>query len=392
MKILHVVEASLAGVGGHVIDLSEGLLDLGHEVHLAYSPRRQDRFFQRRLQGIDGLAASTVLLRRRLHPSDVTGLQAIRRIVRQRGPFDVIHGHSSKGGALARLAALSTDMPAVYTPHAIRTLDPTVSPLTRFALVSAERLLARVEGMVIAVSRAEADHLLRIGIPPHRVRVVPNCVRPVDLPTRSQARRQLGLPDDAKVVGFVGRLTAQKAPEVLVSAFYRVTRFMPGVFLAVIGEGPLRTPLERACEQLGIQDRVLWLGERAGQLSMPAFDVLALPSRYEGLPLVLLEALQAGLPIVATEEASAGMVVEPGVNGLVVPMDDPDAVADAVLYLFVNEGERESFGQASRFLAARFSLDRMVKDTERVYYEVVNGHSPEPASSTTKEIAWRGTS
>lgn len=371
MRILHVVEASFAGVGRHVLDLSEGLLARGHEIHLAYSPRRADAQFRERLAHLDGLRAWTLDLRREPHPSDLAGVRALRRGLRTRGPFDLVHGHSSKGGAVARLAAAATRVPAVYTPHAIWTMDPTSPALARAAVAWAERLLARVNGLVIAVSPAEAEHMARLGIPPHRLRTVLNGIRAVDLPTGNDARCALGLPRDALVVGFVGRLAKQKAPDVLVSAFHRVSCAHPEALLAVVGDGPLRPMLECRIEQLGLREKVRWLGERDGQFAMAAFHVLVLPSRYEGLPYVLLEALAAGVPIVATERATGGLVVEPGVNGLVVPVDDPDGLADAILRLLSNEAERSAFGRAARGRAARFSRERMVEETERVYREAV---------------------
>lgn len=366
-----MVEASAGGVGRHVLDLVEGLRARNHDVHIVYSPRRSDRFFRERLSRLDGVDAWSIGLRRHPHPSDVAGVQAVREILRTRGAFDVVHGHSSKGGAVARLAAATVGVPAVYTPNAIRTMDPTASGVTRAAVGWVERLLARVEGLVIAVSPAEEAHLVRLGIPRERLRMVPNCVRDVELPSREEARRELRLPRDGMVVGFVGRLAAQKAPDVLVSAFCRVARVYSDVTLAVVGDGPLRPPLRRACEQLGLDGRVRWLGERNGQHAMPAFDLLVLPSRYEGLPHVLLEALVAGLPIVATEGASAGLLVDPGVNGFVVPVDDPDALSEAVLHLLTNRTARATFGQASHFRAARFGHDRMVEETELVYREAI---------------------
>jgi len=193
----------------------------------------------------------------------------------------------------------------------------------------------------------------------------------VALPTRSQARHALHLPDDAAVVGFVGRLASQKAPDALVSAFCKISLAHPNALLAIVGDGPLRQPLRRACEQLGLTGRVRWLGERNGQLAMPAFDVFVLPSRYEGLPYVLLEALLAGLPIVATDSAAAGLAVESGVNGHLVPVDDPNALARAVFHLLTDRNEREMFGRASRFRAARFSQQRMIEAIEGIYGELV---------------------
>jgi glycosyltransferase involved in cell wall biosynthesis len=371
VRILHVVEATEAGVGRHVLDLAEGLLSRGHEVHLAYSPRRADGFFRDRVSRLEGLHAWTIDLRRGPHLTDLTAVHTIRKGIRARGPFDIVHGHSSKGGAIARLSGLAAGVPAVYTPNAIRTMDPTASALTRYAVGWAERLLARVNGLVIAVSPTEAEHLARLGIPRQRLRLVPNGIREVDLPVRKEARTALGLPLDAAVVGFVGRIATQKAPDVLVSAFARVSRLHPRALLAVVGDGPLRPKLYQASERLGLRPRVRWLGEQNGQNAMPAFDLLVLPSRYEGLPLVLLEALRAGLPIVATEEASAGLVVDAGVNGLMVPLNDPDALADAILRLLTNERERAEFGLASRCRAPRFSHDRQVEKTVRTYCEAI---------------------
>jgi glycosyltransferase involved in cell wall biosynthesis len=250
-------------------------------------------------------------------------------------------------------------------------MDPTASALTRYAVGWAERLLSRVNGLVIAVSATEAEHLSRLGIPRQRLRLVPNGINEVTLPSREEARSALGLPPEAAVIGFVGRLATQKAPEVLVSAFAQVSRSHPGALLAVVGEGVLRPRLQRTCEELELQQRVRWLGERNGQHAMPAFDVLVLPSRYEGLSLVLLEALVAGLPIVVTEQANAGLVVDPDVNGLVVPVDDPDALAEAISRLLANDAERFELGRASRLRAPYFSQSRMVEETERIYCEVV---------------------
>lgn len=370
MKILHVVEASGGGVGRHVLDLSEGLVARGHDVHLVYSPRREGPFFRRRREALDGVRTHAVSLRRAPHPLDLMALKSVRDVIEEGGAFDVVHGHSSKGGAVARLAVLGTGIPAVYTPNAISTLNPAAPEAWRRALGWVERLLARVDGAVIAVSPNERAHLAGLGIPEARLYMVPNCVREVELPTREEARAGLGLPPTSTVVGFVGRLTPQKGPEIMLEAFATVAREHPDVVLAMVGDGSMRPELEARARRLALRDAVRWLGERHGQRSMPAFDMLVLPSRYEGLPYVLLEGLVAGLPIVTTETANAGLVVEQGVNGLVVPGEDPGSVARAILRLLRNEEERTRFGRASRTRAARFSPDRMVEDTLRVYREV----------------------
>src|SRR5205823_14138786 len=112
---------------------------------------------------------------------------------------------------------------------------------------------------------------------------------------RDGARAELGLGARDTVVGFVGRLSPQKAPEVLLKAFALLVPKLPSAVLVVIGDGPLSEPLRKLAEEWDVAGRVKWLGWRDGGHAMSAFDVFVLPSRYEGLPYVAIEALVAGL-------------------------------------------------------------------------------------------------
>src|SRR5436190_23340163 len=124
MRILIVVESSSGGTGRHVLDLCEGLIDRGCDVHLIYSAGRIDALFIERLSGLPRLRRTALRMRTGIHPSDFAVARPVRRYVRDHGPFDAIHGHSSKGGAIARLAALGTGVPAFYTLHGLIMMDP----------------------------------------------------------------------------------------------------------------------------------------------------------------------------------------------------------------------------------------------------------------------------
>jgi len=123
-------------------------------------------------------------------------------------------------------------------------------------------------------------------------------------------------------------------------------------------------------EDLGIAGRVKWLGWRDGKRAMCAFDVLALPSRYEGLPYVALEALVAGLPIVTTSAAGCRLVVDHGTNGFIVPADRPDLFSDAVGRVITDPKICSSFGRASSARAQAFRLDEMIDSTATLYREL----------------------
>ncbi|MFO0910434.1 MAG: glycosyltransferase [Isosphaeraceae bacterium] len=219
LRILMVVESSAGGTGRHVLDLCEGLIRAGAEVHLIYSTTRLDRFFLDRLDTITGLRHTALPMRTQIHPSDPRIIRAVRRYLREHGPFRVIHGHSSKGGAIARLAALGTGVPAFYTLHGFIVMDPGLARWKRLFYRSIEVLLSLATSGIIAVSPEESRAAVRLGLGRSRVRLVPNGIGPLALARRGESRRLLGVSDTTFVVGFVGRLVEQRLP---ISCFVRL--------------------------------------------------------------------------------------------------------------------------------------------------------------------------
>lgn len=326
MKILVVVEAS-GGVGRHVLDLCEGLVERGLDVHLVFSPLRADGAFLERLDRVPGITVGRIEMQRSIGPADGKTLLDLMRYIAQNGPFDVIHGHSSKAGALVRmLPPWSTRAPKVYTPHAFITMNPSVTGLRRSSFGLVERLLDSVGGShLIAVSPEERDHALELGIAGRKVSLVINGVD-IDVSTagekRAAVRRELGLEDSHVCIGFVGRLTYQKAPEILIKAYKTLRVANPNLRLVMLGDGE---ELDKCRTLLGheLTDGTAHiLAGCRGIDYMPAFDVFALPSRYEGMAYVHLEAAAFGLPIVTSAVAGATTVVSEGVNGFLAKAGD----------------------------------------------------------------------
>jgi glycosyltransferase involved in cell wall biosynthesis len=279
----------------------------------------------------------------------------------------VIHGHSSKGGACARLAAMGTRTPVFYTMHGLTTMDRSLSWMKRAVYHLIEFGLSLRTRGIVAVSPEERRQAVRAGLGRSRVRLAPNGVGPFDGVPRDEARRAIGCDEDAVVFGFVGRLVPQKAPDVLLEAFARVVAVAPHARLAIVGDGPVVTLLRELSRRLGVAEKVFLLGERDARGVLAGFDVFAMASRKEGLPYVVLEALAAGLPVVATEGCGVEILVDPGVNGAVVPNDDVAGLADAMTMLALDADLRARSGRASLRMAERFTLDAMVERTLRVY-------------------------
>jgi glycosyltransferase involved in cell wall biosynthesis len=387
LRVLLVVEAAGGGTGRHVLDLAGGLAARGCEVHLLYSPVRMDKVFAERIDRLAsdaGMTCSALHVRSSIHPSDFAAALRVRRYLRTHGPFEVVHGHSSKGGALARLAAFGTGCPAVYTPHGLVVADPSLPLAKRAIYLAIEWSLSRLTRRIITVSPEEYRSSVRSGLGRRRLVMVPNGVDDAGpAVTRSEARRSLGLTDEAIVVGFVGRLVEAKAPQRIVEAFATVADAAPDARLVIVGDGPLMSRLREVAATHLIDDRVLFLGHCDARDLYTAFDVFAICSRKEGLPYVVLEAMAAGLPVAATATAGVELLVEQGVNGEVVPGDDVAALATALGRLLSDATLRTRYAGSARARAARFTVTVMVDETLAVYRAVIGAgkaHVPPSAA------------
>jgi glycosyltransferase involved in cell wall biosynthesis len=195
--------------------------------------------------------------------------------------------------------------------------------------------------IVTGVSDAVGAYLrARNRVPAGRVRVIYNGVdvdrfsAPYD---RIAKRRKIGIPSEAWVVGLVASLRPQKNHPLLLHAFERVLPDVPEARLVLVGDGEMRAPLEALADHLKIRERVHFLGSRLDAHELfSTFNVYCLPSRYEGMPLTVFEAMAAGKPVVATRVIGIQEVVADGQTGLLVPPDDPDALARALLRIWAD--------------------------------------------------------
>lgn len=360
MRVLQIVESFGGGVGRHVVDLSAGLLERGHEVDLIYASARMDVGTTAGLAKLVHMGAATfeLPLTRSPGPADLGAIREIKAYIRKHGPFDVVHGQSSKGGALARLAGHHYPAVVVYTPHAISTMNPTLSGKSKLMLSTIEKALAPKADAIICVSGDEEKHIIGLGIDPQKLHLVPNgIVLPEERPARAAN----------KTVGFVGRLEPQKDPLNLIEAFARNADRHPDWTLAMVGYGPLEAEAKGYAEAQGLAGRVRWLGNQPGEEAMRGFEIFCLPSRYEAMPYVLLEALAAGVPIVSTDCGGARLAIEPETNGLIVPIQNPVELAKALDRLMGDDALRATMADAAWRKASEFSQDRMVEATLKVY-------------------------
>lgn len=224
-----------------------------------------------------------------------------------------------------------------------------------------------------------AEAVVRRGVvPPGRLRVIPNGLEVEryrkNSEARRQARQQLGLEDSDFLWLAVGRLEIQKDYPTLLRAFVRVSSVSPLAQLRIAGQGPLREDLQVLVSNLGIAERVRFLGVRADIPDLlSAADAFVLSSAWEGLPNVVMEALAAGKPVVATRVGGVPELVEEGKSGFLVPPKDPEALARAMLRLMdLSLEERLRMGERGRrHIEENYSLERVVDQWEALYKELL---------------------
>ena len=290
-------------------------------------------------------------LRAPIRPAaDLRALARLQALFAERA-FDVVHTHCAKAGAVGRVAARRAGVPRIiHTFHGFPFHEFQSRPLHR-AYVGIERRLGQLTSAALCVGAGVAAEAVRRElISPDRVRTIGVSVDgPARLlasraagsaaaaqQARQRARAALSLPADALVVGAVGRLTYQKAPGDFVTALARLGR--PDVIGTWVGGGELAARVTRQARSLP-PGQFRLAGERSDILDiLPAFDVFALPSRYEGLPTAVVEAMICGVPVVATAVNAVPDLVVPGETGLLVPPRRPALMATAIGELLDSPG------------------------------------------------------
>jgi glycosyltransferase involved in cell wall biosynthesis len=364
LRICHVIESASGGSANILASLALHAVQRGHEVHVVYSPDRADEALIESLRNGGCASVRSTRMRRSVGPHDAIDGLKLRATLSAIGQIDVIHAHSSKAGVLARAFGRFRGTELVYSPHGFYTMTGEAP----FYIGPVERVLSGISDRVIAVSDYERRHALSLGIAPDRVTVIPNGTKPFQPLPRDVARRELGLPGDAFVAGFVGRLAPQKDPISAIDVIDSVPADLRPQ-LAIIGDGELRDAAERRA--LAGSSRVIFCGSRDAKPLMSAFDCLLCTSRYEGMPVSFLEALNCGVPIVSYPVGGTEELVLDSKTGFVTAPDPSQFAAAVERIARMPEAERRAMASACRELAERHTDVTMGDATLGLYQQLL---------------------
>jgi len=381
MNVLQVVEATGAGVGRHVRGLSDYLITQGHRVAVAYAPYRADEAFRKFVSSRrNQIHFVPFKLKREVSPvSDLSTVLQLWRFIKRQGPFDIVHGHSSKGGAIARLAGWGAGVPTVYTPHSLVMSSPDTARAKAAAYTLIERLLGNwMTSRMIAVSEDERQFILRLKLAPsERVTLVYNGLddRVFEYFSQREVDRK-GVDEMPLIFGSIMEFRLQKAPDDLVEAFAKLLRMLPQVPLRLViaGDGELFTETQERVLANGLSDKISLLGWRTDVREvLQEFDVFVLSSLYEGFSYAILEAMAARLPIATTNVFGIQETVAQIPGNVIVPPGNPDALARGMKQMATLTGYASSLkaldkiGQANHeYARLRFTQSETMRQTVEI--------------------------
>lgn len=291
---------------------------------------------------------------------------AVRRLLKELQP-DILHTHLYHPNLYGRLAALGLGIPVVAAVHNSYTRVKFHRRVWNF-------LLGRAADRILVGSAQVRDDVRHYdGVPASRLLLLPYGIRLDELGSslsRQEARQALQV--SGFVMGAVGRLEEQKGHAYLLEALAQVRQDLPEATLVLVGDGRLRQDLEGRVRELGLAERVRFLGTRRDlPLIYRALDLFVQPSRWEGLPLALLMAMGAGLPVLATRVSGVREVINDGVNGRLVEPEAPQALARVLLELYRQPETRVRLGAAAQCtIRENYSLEAMLARLEKLYLEL----------------------
>jgi glycosyltransferase involved in cell wall biosynthesis len=361
-RVLLVTQPTDGGVFRHVRDLAEGLPALGFDVALAAPPLTTS--------APAGTVVRLPLVRAPSPGADARALSGLVRAVRALRP-DIVHAHSSKAGAVARLARLPAPrIPVVYTPHGYAHAGYFESRAQRRAYGLIERTLTPLASRVVCVCEAERRLALDLGAG-GRARVVYNGIGPpADTPVLPEVA---AMRDRGPVIATVSLLRPGKGIETLLDALPEVLSVHAGAQLAIAGTGVDRERLEGRARALGVAKAVRFLGfvSDTAELLRGA-DIFVSSSWAESFPYVVLDAMALSRPIVATRVGGVAEAVRDGESGLLVAPGDAETLAKAIGRLLSDPARAAELGAAARSrVTTRFTRGRMLEDLAAVYSDLL---------------------
>ena len=366
VALVSLTPLATGGIETHLLQLVRGLK---HEVEFVLIGDILSEY--RALMEAEGVPVVRVTATGKF---DLRSLAELRRVFRERA-VSIVHTHDTRGGLLGRLAGRSLRLDCIHTVHTpafflkdrglgIRVYQRAESALNRWATRTVVFVSPTIQALYVrkGLVRGAQSVCIPNGIEPFWFEPGEDAamVQPPELD------RALG---EARFI-YVGRLSPEKDVPTLLRAFALALAEMPRARLTIVGDGPARAELERTAVQLGCANPISWMGSMPREdvrAALQAADVFVLPSRFESMSYTLLEAMACGVACIATQVGGNADLIRHGETGILVPPNDPQALAEAMARLSGSREERARLAHAASRAARAYTLEAMLERSLAVY-------------------------
>ena len=366
-RIMHIAQAS-GGVERYLYTLLKKMDSDKYENILVLS----QNYDLKKFEGIASKVECVEMYREINLINEIKAIVRIRELIKKYKP-DIVYMHSSKAGATSRIANIGLNNVSVYNAHGW-SFNMKCSPAKQNVYALIERLLAPMCTKIVVISDYEKESALKRHIcNSDKIEVVYNGIDLDEYETETIVERSsLKIPQDAYIVGMVGRLARQKAPDIFVRCAREIKNEIPNAFFIIVGNGNEQQPIEELISKLKLADSFLITGWVENPLEyIRNFDVAMLLSRWEGFGLVLPEYMLEGKPIVATKVDAIPNIIKDGENGLLVEMDDYQAAAEKVIELHNNADLYNSLKiNGLTCVRKNFNAERVARETEAIFEKI----------------------
>lgn len=334
IRVLHIAQAA-GGVDRYLRMLLKYMDREQFENIVVFSQNFNKNDYESIVDGYE-----TVQMYRSIGIHDVKSVFRIRKLIKEYQP-DIVYAHSSKAGAVGRLADIGLKNKCIYNPHGWA-FNMRCSKRKKFLYTFIEKIAAHFCDKIVCISDAEKQSALENKIcAKSKLQVIYNGIDIQEYENKKSSgltRRKIGIPENAFVVGMVGRLSQQKAPDVFVKMAVQVKKNISNAYFIIVGSGEMEEKIKNYAAANGIGKSLLvtgWVDEPMDYIEL--FDVACLLSRWEGFGLVLPEYMMAGKPIVATNVDAIPEIIHDGENGFLVEMDNAEEVCEGICEIYNND-------------------------------------------------------
>lgn len=374
-KILHIVQCS-GGVERYILMLLENMNseEYEHSIICSYDYKKE------KFKNLIYMFKYVDMCREINFKKDITAILKVRKIIKKYSP-DIVYMHSSKAGAIGRLANLGIKNISLYNPHGWA-FNMECNNLKLTIYKNIEKLMSNLCTRIVAISDFEKKSALEHKIcKEKKIKVIFNGIDITEHYKNSKgftiSKSKLGIPENSYVFGFVGRITKQKAPDIFIRFASLVKEEVENAFFIIVGDGEERKEIENLIREYNLENNILitgWVDNPMEYIKL--FDQAFLLSRWEGFGLVLIEYMIAEKPIIATNVNAIPDIIKNNKNGILVEVDNYTEVFNSAMKVYKNKNFRKSIVKAAKKNAEeKFNIKRVTDDTKKLIQEEIEWKS-----------------